>query len=150
MFAFNRKEGIALTALALALFVGGVLSLVDRLRPGAAAEFQVLPDAVEVPEDVLVGEIPASSRRTLDLNAATATDFERLPGIGPKIAERIVQYREKSGPFRSVEELRDVRGIGVRTLEKLRPMITVEPGTPGDGVRNQGNAEDDSLLESGT
>ena len=149
MFAFNRKEGIAIVALTLALFVGGILSLVDRLRPGAAAEFQVLPGVVEVPAET-AGDSLDVSRGILDLNAATASDLERLPGIGPKIAERIVRYREKSGPFRSVEALKDVRGIGDRTLEKLIPLITVEPVPPVDGVRKQGDVEDGSLLESGT
>ena len=149
MFAFNRKEGIAIVALALALFVGGVLSLIDRFRPGTAAEFQILPGVVEVPEEI-AGDSLDLSRETLDLNTATAFDLERLPGIGPKIAERIVRHREKSGPFRSVEALKDVRGIGDRTLEKLTPLITVEPVPPVDGVRKQGDAEDGSLLESGT
>lgn len=131
MFAFNRKERIALVALGLALLVGGAISWVDRLRPEVAAEFQVLPGAVEVPEEesvtVLPQDAPVVSRGTLDLNAATVSDLERLPGIGPKMAERIVRYRERMGPFRSVDDLTKVRGIGARTLEKLRPMVTVEP-----------------------
>ena len=127
MFAFNRKEQIALAALGLALFVGGILSLVDRIRPEVASEFQVIPDAVKVPDAVLSREVLGLSQGVLDLNAATASDLEGLPGIGPKMAERIIRYRESRGPFRSVDELSNVRGIGTRTLEKLRPMIAVEP-----------------------
>ena len=127
MFAFNRKEQIALAALGLALFVGGILSLVDRIRPEVASEFQVIPDAVEVPDTVLSREVLGLSQGVLDLNAATASDLEGLPGIGPKMADRIIRYRESKGPFRSVDELNNVRGIGARTLEKLRPMIAVEP-----------------------
>ena len=50
--------------------------------------------------------------------------MQKLPGIGPTLAKRIVETREAE-PFRSVEDLRRVRGIGVKTLEKLRPLVVV-------------------------
>lgn len=60
----------------------------------------------------------------LDLNAATAQQLsERLPGIGPAKAQRIVQWREDNGPFPSIDQLIDVHGIGPKTLEKLRPLL---------------------------
>ena len=63
----------------------------------------------------------------LDLNRATAEELVELPGIGPVLAERIVAFREEHGPFRSVEDLLQVSGIGEATLEALRPYITVQP-----------------------
>ena len=63
----------------------------------------------------------------LDLNAATIEELQKLPGVGPSIAKSIVRFREKSGPFRRVEELLAVRGITKARLEKLRPYITVKP-----------------------
>ena len=62
----------------------------------------------------------------LDLNRATAQELTTLPGIGEVLAQRIVDYREAHGPFRSVEELIAVEGIGEGKLEKLRELVTVE------------------------
>lgn len=63
----------------------------------------------------------------LDLNRATAAELEKLPGIGPTLAARIVNWRETHGPFRSVEDLLSVPGIGPKTLENLRDKVTVTP-----------------------
>jgi competence protein ComEA len=60
----------------------------------------------------------------LDINRATAAELEELPGIGPVLAERIVEHREANGPFGEVGDLRDVSGIGERTLERLADLIT--------------------------
>lgn len=59
----------------------------------------------------------------VDLNHATAAELERLPGIGPALAARIVADREANGPFRSVDDLDRVRGIGPATVERLRPFV---------------------------
>ena len=63
--------------------------------------------------------------KPVDLNQATVEQLERLPGIGPSTAKAIVQFREKSGPFERVEDLRAIRGISGNKLEKLRPHVTV-------------------------
>jgi competence protein ComEA len=61
----------------------------------------------------------------LNLNTASAQELEALPAIGPVTAQAIVDYRTANGPFRSVEEIVKVKGIGPATLEKLKPLITV-------------------------
>ena len=61
----------------------------------------------------------------IDVNHATAEELRRLPGIGPTLSQRIVEVRAKQ-PFRSVEDLSRVRGIGAKTLERLRPHVVVE------------------------
>lgn len=62
----------------------------------------------------------------VNLNTATAQQMsDALAGIGPVIAKRIVEYREKNGKFRSVEEIKNVSGIGEKTFEKLKGHITV-------------------------
>ncbi len=61
----------------------------------------------------------------LDLNSASAADLEELPGIGPVIAARIVQWRVVNGVFRSVEELGEVSGIGVSILSQVRSLVRV-------------------------
>ncbi|MCS7166006.1 MAG: helix-hairpin-helix domain-containing protein [Gemmatales bacterium] len=63
----------------------------------------------------------------IDLNTATKDELLRLPGIGPVLAERILVERDSHGPFESVEDLLRVRGIGKRSLEKLRPFVRVGP-----------------------
>jgi competence protein ComEA len=70
----------------------------------------------------------------VNLNTASATDLEGLPGIGAKTAARIIEYRQKNGPFKKVEELMNVRGVGEKNFLKLKPQITV--GTP----KAEGNA----------
>ena len=62
----------------------------------------------------------------VDLNAASPEQLDTLPGIGPALAARIVAYREEHGPFTEVEQLNKVKGIGVRTLEKLRPLLVLQ------------------------
>lgn len=72
---------------------------------------------------------PTPSPR-LDLNTASVEELEQLPGIGPRTAQAIVDYRLKHGPFRRLEDLLAVSGIGPATLERLRPYVTVSPPAP--------------------
>ena len=61
----------------------------------------------------------------MNVNTATATELEALPGVGEVIAQGIVDYRTENGPFASVDDLLDVSGIGDATLEKIRDQVTV-------------------------
>lgn len=60
----------------------------------------------------------------IDINTATLEDFESLPGIGPTMAKRVIDYRNINGRFDVVEDLTEVSGIGDKTIEKLRDKIT--------------------------
>lgn len=62
----------------------------------------------------------------LNLNTATKAQLVALPGIGEVMAERILRHRENHGPFRELEELRSIKGISKRLLEKLKPLVTVD------------------------
>ncbi len=64
-------------------------------------------------------------RVPLSLNLATAEELERLPGIGPVLARRIVEDRGRNGQYRSVDDLLRVKGIGPKTLARLRPHVRV-------------------------
>lgn len=63
----------------------------------------------------------------VNLNTATAADLEKLPGIGPATAARIIEYRQKNGNFKKAEELMNVQGIGEKTFLKLKSLVTVTP-----------------------
>ncbi len=69
----------------------------------------------------------------VDINHGSLEDLQALPGIGAVLAERIVQYRREHGNFMSTTEMRQVKGIGVKRLEQLRPYIRV--GQPDDPSR---------------
>jgi competence protein ComEA len=79
--------------------------------PGAAAPAGAPPGSLGDPR--------------LDLNAATATQLEELPGVGPVLAARIVAWREENGRFTSTDELREVSGIGPKTYEALADLVRV-------------------------
>ena len=72
-------------------------------------------------------DVSRRSTVALDLNHASAQDFERLPGLGPVLAGRIIEYRASQGKFRDVEQLRRVKGIGPKTFEQIRPHMVVAP-----------------------
>lgn len=67
-----------------------------------------------------------------DFNTAPASELSLLPGIGPEMAKRIILEREAGGPFRSVEDLSRVRGIGPKTIRQIESMVTFGPITPAD------------------
>jgi competence protein ComEA len=67
----------------------------------------------------------AGAAALVNLNTATATQIATLPGIGEKAAQRIIEYRDKNGGFKKVEELMNVKGIGEKSFLKLKPLITV-------------------------
>jgi competence protein ComEA len=63
----------------------------------------------------------------ININTAAAGELDNLPGIGAKTAARIVEYRQKNGPFKKVEDLMNVRGVGEKNFLKLKDHITVAP-----------------------
>ncbi|MHB1399664.1 MAG: ComEA family DNA-binding protein [Trichloromonadaceae bacterium] len=67
----------------------------------------------------------AATQAAVNVNQATAKQLETLPGIGKVTAGHIVAYRTQKGPFASVDDLGNVKGIGPKTLEKLRPLVAV-------------------------
>lgn len=77
--------------------------------------------------------IPVSALAGVDINAATQSELERLPGIGPSKAAAIVEYRGSHGGFKSVDELDNVPGIGPSTMANLRPLVEVGAAPAGGG-----------------
>ncbi|MFO0864858.1 MAG: helix-hairpin-helix domain-containing protein [Gemmataceae bacterium] len=79
---------------------------------------------------------PTRAPAILDLNRASRADLLLLPGIGEQMADRIESYREKHGPFASLDDLRKVPGIGPTTLDRVRPWLAIAPS--GIPVEHQG------------
>ena len=70
----------------------------------------------------------AAAASPINLNTASVAQLETLPGIGKSTAERILEYRQKNGAFKKVEDLMNVRGVGEKSFLKLKPLVTVAPG----------------------
>lgn len=70
---------------------------------------------------------PLAAEFRVDLNAADWPEFAQLPGLGETLARRIVEYRAAHGPFRSVADLRNVPGIGKKTLDRITPFVVIYP-----------------------
>ena len=91
------------------------------------------PKAVPSAEPMSRPSNPPQSRQasstpisgTLDLNRASEKEIEALPGIGPVLAERIVEYRQSRGAFRDIEQLRNVKGIGKKKFDRIRSLVSV-------------------------
>lgn len=78
---------------------------------------------------------PVSPAAVLDLNRADAAELEQLPGVGPKLAAAIDAHRRDRGDFRTIDDLRAVPGIGPVTIDKLRPLLKVDPPAVAVPVR---------------
>ena len=98
-----------MTRIVEAVFVALVLltPLVVAQEPGRASSMKAAPSG------------------PVNLNTATAAQLEALPGIGARTAALIVEYRQKNGGFKKIEELMNVKGIGEKSFLKLKPLITV-------------------------
>ncbi len=73
----------------------------------------------------------AATASAVNLNTATPVELEALPGVGPAMAQRIVEYRQQHGGFKKIEELMNVRGIGEASFLKLKALVTVSAPRAG-------------------
>jgi competence protein ComEA len=148
------KLGMFAATMGVVFWIGWTLpTSFDRARDLASDSFEgpkaeivsgsgrvttVSPPPVALLSDPPPAAVPKRSHKgLLDLNRATDQDFDALPGIGPRLAERIMEYRQSAGAFRSLDELRAVKGIGKKKFERIRPLVTVtpDPGLSGRGKK---------------
>lgn len=80
------------------------------------------------PALVLAADAPAANSviETINLNQASAVDLQQLPGIGPALSERIVNYRNEHGPFKSIDQLTEVKGVGEAKFAKFKDRLSVD------------------------
>jgi competence protein ComEA len=102
------------TTLASALAICGAILITATLQASPA----------QAPTAATTGQ-PAAAKPAINLNTATVDQLETLPGIGQKVAERIIEFRTKNGGFKRIEDLMNVKGIGEKSFLKLKPLIVV-------------------------
>ena len=68
---------------------------------------------------------PQASSKKININTASVDELQKLPRIGSSVAQRIVDFRKKNGPFKKIEEIMKVKGIGEKTFEQIKDLITV-------------------------
>ena len=73
----------------------------------------------------------ATATAPVNLNTATAEQLATIPGVGPRMAERIIDYRQKNGGFKKIEDLMNVSGVGEKSFLKMKPLITVTAAKAG-------------------
>lgn len=106
----------------------GIENKIDELSGSQSVQTSSQP--VESEQGEVAGattQAPASNYSTgkININSASATQLDSLPGIGPAYAGRIIDYREANGGFKTIEEIENIKGIGPKTFEKLKDLITV-------------------------
>jgi competence protein ComEA len=74
----------------------------------------------------VAGAAQAGMEGKVDINSASVKELSTIPGIGQKKAESIINYRSEKGEFSSVDDLMKVEGIGKKTLERIKPFVTVQ------------------------
>jgi len=144
-WGFSRTERTAIVILVIALLIGSGISYLRQSALSQEAGILSKEDSILVyklteytksiadsqPSDSLVSEavtkLPEKTiQYPIDINSATADELEALPGIGPVLAGRIIEYRQKYGPFAAPDSLLNIQGIGKTKLSKIISKITVK------------------------
>ncbi len=102
------------------------LNLAGPLEDGALVSVPLKGEVQSPPSRSVNIPIPETSGSLININIATQEQLESLPGIGPTLAQRIIDYRQANGPFASIEAIQDVSGIGPGIFEKIKDLITVK------------------------
>ena len=101
------------------------LPLIVLLVFGLASFATAQTTAAAKPQKAKPAKTVATLAAPVNLNTATVAQLDALPGIGKSTAQRIVEYRQKNGGFKKIEELMNVKGVGEKSFLKLKPVITV-------------------------
>ena len=139
-----NAQGVAVACLGLLLLGGTVFSRLGRSGPAFPSLVARFPEAATETADAAASSASQTTRRVaaqatpeaasapkplppgpLDINRENAAALQRLPGVGPALAREIVAYREARGPFRRLEELREVPGIGPKRYARLQGWVRV-------------------------
>jgi competence protein ComEA len=123
----NPKERTVLVFLIAVALAGAAVSAWHHHR--LQRNLEIIQSAIHAPQPAPDSTQSAvrnpQSAALIDLNTASAGEFDLLPGIGPALAQRIIEYRTAHGGFKAVDELRQVSGIGPKKLEAIKDRVTV-------------------------
>ncbi|MBC8550649.1 MAG: helix-hairpin-helix domain-containing protein [Candidatus Brocadiales bacterium] len=131
IFEFSRKESLAAFFLITTLLIGtGIKYATDQHW--------------WLPETEVVDTDPESIKLKIDLNRAEWYELIILPGIGEQKARTIVEYRKETGAFKNIEQLREVNGIGIETVKRIKDLVFVdeEKRYSRRGAKAQGKSND--------
>ena len=98
-----------------------------RILMAALAAMALSTAAIAAQGRAAAPKAVATAAAPVNLNTATAEQLATIPGVGPRMAERIIDYRQKNGGFKKVEDLMNVSGIGEKNFLKMRPLVSVTP-----------------------
>lgn len=124
--AIAAAGGLNPGANASGLSMAGMLSDADEIVvPASSAAVQAVPVTESSAPNPTTAPASDSTTNLININTADASELEELPGVGPAIAGRIIEYRNAHGGFTTVDELEAVSGISARMVDEFRPFITV-------------------------
>lgn len=140
-FGLTKSEAGIVLFLCIGLLIGGSAKLIQMDQGPESFDFRT-SDSLFAAASAKVDSIVAADEDTtgrdfrtsqklaegsqIDLNVANIEDLMMIPGVGKITAQRIVEFRMTNGKFKSVEELGNVKGIGLKKLEKIRPFVKAE------------------------
>ena len=128
---FTPQETRAIFFLLMALLVGSGIVLYQRSHPGFAPELKLDKSDIDSLGEIEYISSLGQEKKVIDLNRATAAELQLLPGVGPALSRRIVEYRETKGEFVKIEDVMQVSGIGPKTFEAIRGYLTIQDQTEG-------------------
>lgn len=104
------------------------MNMVKTLSDGEQIVVPTRAPSTATPAPTSANATPASASvsNKININAASAQDLDKLPGIGPALAQRIIDYRNANGPFKKIEDLKNVSGIGDKLFDQIKDLITVQ------------------------
>ncbi len=116
------KGAMLVAAIAVVLWIGWPVPKEETQQTEP-----VQPIATQVPvASQAVATAPVKTAARVNLNRASADELQALPGIGPVLAQRMVEWRKAHGRYRTVDDLQEVKGIGKKRMDQLRPLVMVK------------------------
>lgn len=124
----NRKEKTVLIFLCICFLIGVGISLIrHRLEQKHIQAITIQKPITQLTNDSVIRNESDSSESNIliNINTASSKELDALPGIGPALAQRIIDYRQKTGSFKSKEDILKVSGIGAKKFAALKDKITI-------------------------
>jgi competence protein ComEA len=122
MFNLTKDEKKIIIFLILSALVGSGINYYKKLK--SQVELKLIPSNLN--KDTRDIDVILKESKSVNINSSDLEQLTRLPGIGPTLAKRIIEYRNTNGPFKNREDLRNVRGIGGKKFAEIKEFLTLE------------------------